>query len=153
MTTQTARPEWGRSKGLDWMDQAACKANPSAEYAFIYGSSRERKQAIQTFCHEACPVREECLTFGVESMSEGVWGGVYRTMADAQQDNSRQSSLRSHDRGRVRSRVVDMYNSGLSMRKIAHELQRSEQLIKVLVLEAGLKVRGGKQNGSASLVS
>lgn len=143
MTVQKFRPEWDSITGTAWMKNAACKSNPSAEHAFIYGGAKVRNQAIETFCGN-CPVREQCLNFGMESMSEGVWGGVHRTMADAQTLNNRQSAVRTHERGRMRSIVAKMYRAGLSIRKISYELKRSDETIKALIVEAGIPLRGCK---------
>ena len=145
---QKFRPDWGRSMTMDWYDRAACKENSEAEYAFFCAPAKVRNQAIKTFCHEACPVVEQCAQFGDESMSEGVWGGEYRTMTDAQQSNNRKSSIRDHERDHVRGVVVKMYESGMSMRQISKNLRRGDQTVRNLLVEAGVPLRNPVAHGS-----
>lgn len=147
---QKFRPEWGRTQSLNWFDQAACKNNPQAEYAFLHGPAKQRNQAIQTFCMDACPVRKECGQFGSESMSVGVWGGEH-IKTDSQHPNDRRSSVRAHERDGLREDVAKMYRSGLSIRRISRMFRRSDYTVKLLIVEAGLPLRGCKEDGGSTL--
>jgi len=140
-SAQRGRADWGTTLSRDWYDKAACRENAEAEYAFFYAPAKYRNQAIKTFCHEACPVKAECGQFGEESMSEGVWGGVHRTMAEAQQLNNRGSSIRYHERDQARESIAKMYTNGRSLRHIAQEMRCSDRTVRDFLVESGVPIR------------
>lgn len=60
----------------DWMDEAAC-GETKLESFFPSGVREYRKnQSWRPFC-DSCPVAKQCLQFGRESSSIGVYGGVF----------------------------------------------------------------------------
>lgn len=70
------RNDWERTDTLDWQDEAACA--DTNLYAFTPPSQKDytKNQAWRPFC-DGCPVAKQCLQFGRESDSQGLWGGVY----------------------------------------------------------------------------
>lgn len=60
-----------------WRDGAACR-HTNAELFFPAGSTGtavDQIEAAKSVCH-ACPVRDACLQFALESNQEaGIWGG------------------------------------------------------------------------------
>jgi WhiB family redox-sensing transcriptional regulator len=57
----------------DWYDDAACR---DAETDVFFPKSDADTEAAKAIC-AACPVREECLEFAIETRpSDGVWGGL-----------------------------------------------------------------------------
>jgi len=60
-----------------WRDDAACR-HTNAELFFPAGSTGiavDQIEAAKSVCH-ACPVRDACLQFALESNQEaGIWGG------------------------------------------------------------------------------
>lgn len=75
-TYRKDRNEWERSAPLAWQDEAACAGTNL--YAFTPPSQKDytKNQAWRPFC-DGCPVAKQCLQFGRESDSQGLWGGVY----------------------------------------------------------------------------
>lgn len=58
-----------------WYEDAACASHP-AEMFFPPSDDSSAARAAKTIC-AACPVRDECLSFALETaQSEGVWGGM-----------------------------------------------------------------------------
>lgn len=61
-----------------WMDDAACRDEPTALFFPKRGESTDRAKAI---CAR-CPVREECLDYSLETPTAdgtsvvGIWGGL-----------------------------------------------------------------------------
>jgi transcription factor WhiB len=133
MTVQTLVPVWKRSQGVDWQDSAACRENPTAEYAFWHGNAKERKQAIRAFCG-TCPVKKECATFGAESQSWGVWGGEHHERSG--------SPNRPHpDHDDLVNTVATMYLEGLSISRISDIVRRTDETVKRLLIESGTPFR------------
>ncbi len=78
-----------------WHEQAACVAYP-AEMFFPAVETPGASRAAKLVC-AACPVREECLSFALETaQSEGVWGGM---------DAGERRRLRRRMRDRARRRA------------------------------------------------
>lgn len=68
-----------------WQDLAACrgmaeKRKPNGEvvdYFFdTYETDEESRDAVKALC-ASCPVRQNCLIYGLENKLSGVWGGEY----------------------------------------------------------------------------
>ena len=60
----------------DWFDSAACRNLPSSMFFTNNNYSRpdsREEHAAKQVCH-TCPVRVECLAFGLEER-HGIWGG------------------------------------------------------------------------------
>lgn len=70
---------------LDWREDAACLTEGSPEEWFPNLSPgptarRQTESHAMTVCKTKCPVREECLTFAIESESHyGIYGGTTET--------------------------------------------------------------------------
>lgn len=78
-----------------WYEEAACASYP-AEVFFPPSDAPSAANAAKAIC-EGCPVREECLSFALETaQAEGVWGGM-----DA--GERRRLRRRLRDRGRRRA--------------------------------------------------
>lgn len=57
-----------------WMDRAACVGVENGDAIFFSESSAGRPVAAKAICGR-CPVREECLEYGLTE-NFGVWGGL-----------------------------------------------------------------------------
>lgn len=63
----------GTQEALAWRDEAACKTKPTE---IFYPERGEPAQAAKVVCW-SCPVRLECLSYGLANHDEhGVWGGT-----------------------------------------------------------------------------
>jgi WhiB family redox-sensing transcriptional regulator len=78
-----------------WHEDAACASYP-AEVFFPPTEAPSSSRVAKSIC-AACPVREECLSFALETaQSEGVWGGM---------DAGERRRLRRRARDRERRRA------------------------------------------------
>ncbi|MEA2023127.1 MAG: WhiB family transcriptional regulator [Actinomycetota bacterium] len=78
-----------------WYEDAACASYP-AEVFFPPGDAPSEANAAIAIC-ESCPVREECLSYALETaQAEGVWGGM---------DAGERRRLRRRRRDRARRRA------------------------------------------------
>lgn len=60
----------------DWRDRAACR-DEDTELFFPLGTASEAAIAMAKAVCRRCPVRDECLTWALESGEEhGIWGGL-----------------------------------------------------------------------------
>jgi hypothetical protein len=67
---------------MDWQEDAACASvlkdpDPELDLAFFPGRNRADIRWIEVrekFCR-GCPVREECLEYGLKYRYPGIWGG------------------------------------------------------------------------------
>jgi hypothetical protein len=58
-----------------WRDQAACLEVVSADYDLFFSDAAELQAEAIAMC-EACPVRDDCVTFAVRTGQHyGIWGG------------------------------------------------------------------------------
>lgn len=57
----------------DWFDQAACRGKPL--YLWFPDDKTPISKAAKQIC-DSCPVKQECLDYGVENEFYGVWGGL-----------------------------------------------------------------------------
>ena len=72
---------------LDWQEHSVCQwtDEPGLFDAFSEGSTPrewERVARAQAFCVE-CPVRAQCLEFGISLRESGVYGGYYLSKGHA----------------------------------------------------------------------
>ena len=78
-----------------WYEEAACASYP-AEVFFPSSEVPLESNPAKAIC-EGCPVREECLSFALETaQAEGVWGGM---------DAGERRRLRRRTRDRERRRA------------------------------------------------
>lgn len=78
-----------------WYEDAACASYP-AEVFFPPGEVPLAANQAKAIC-DGCPVREECLSFALETaQAEGVWGGM---------DAGERKRLRRRTRDRARRRA------------------------------------------------
>ncbi len=78
-----------------WYEEAACASHP-AEVFFPSIDAPSAANAAKAIC-ETCPVREECLSFALETaQADGVWGGM---------DAGERRRLRRRRRDRARRRA------------------------------------------------
>ena len=60
---------------LSWRELAACRDIVSAEYDPFFADTADLQAEAIAIC-EACPVRDDCLTFAVRTGQQyGIWGG------------------------------------------------------------------------------
>lgn len=79
-TYNTARPKQNGvievlnlSNLPEWHDRAACKGKATDLW---FPGQGESSAAAKQVCWEECPVREDCLDYGIATrQEEGVWGG------------------------------------------------------------------------------
>ncbi len=61
---------------IDWKSQAACRGYPD-ELFFPVGDTDEEQIATALAVCDSCKVREECLSYALESNQRaGIWGGT-----------------------------------------------------------------------------
>lgn len=78
-----------------WYEEAACASYP-AELFFPPSDAPSAANAAKAIC-QGCPVREECLSFALETaQAEGVWGGM-----DAGERRRLRRRLRDRERRRA----------------------------------------------------
>ena len=76
------RIEWGRvvmrpdtNVDTGWMDQAACKDEPTELFFFDERIERKRVAEAKAVC-DRCPVWKKCLDYAIETPVDfGIWGG------------------------------------------------------------------------------
>jgi hypothetical protein len=64
---------------MAWMNEALCQERDDLNWigdADHQDNKREAKRLASQFC-AYCPVRGECLLYGIASKSMGIWGGHY----------------------------------------------------------------------------
>jgi WhiB family transcriptional regulator, redox-sensing transcriptional regulator len=58
-----------------WREEAACREVVTADYDPFFADSTQLQAEAIVLC-EACPVRDDCLTFAVRTGQQyGIWGG------------------------------------------------------------------------------
>lgn len=63
--------------GQEWRLEAACRGAPHKSAARAFGGATAQAGFIKEFCRH-CEVKKECLAFGVDPDSNGVYGGTTR---------------------------------------------------------------------------
>ena len=64
---------------MDWMSRGACQgADPELFFPIAAnGPALEQIWAAKGICR-CCPVRRPCLSFGLKTPQDGIWGGTTR---------------------------------------------------------------------------
>jgi hypothetical protein len=68
-----------KEQKTEWMNQAACQDRDDLAWIPDADDSEDKihaKKLAKTFCLD-CPVRGECLQYGITTKSMGIWGGSY----------------------------------------------------------------------------
>jgi len=71
-------PVTSRARSLSWMSRGAClQADPELFFpiAAVTGLAAQQTEAAKAVCGP-CTVRKNCLSFALEAMPEGIWGGT-----------------------------------------------------------------------------
>lgn len=66
-------------RSMDWMSQGACqREDPELFFPIAAGGpALEQIRTAKRVCL-CCPVRPECLSFGLKTTQDGIWGGTTR---------------------------------------------------------------------------
>lgn len=56
----------------DWRDDAACRGRP---IDWFYPETQDLNERAMEICRD-CPVRQECLDYGIKNEEFGIWGGM-----------------------------------------------------------------------------
>jgi WhiB family redox-sensing transcriptional regulator len=66
-----------RFRFLGWMAQGACqRADPELFFPIAAGGANlPRIKAAKAIC-QGCPVRDPCLSYGLATRQDGIWGGT-----------------------------------------------------------------------------
>ena len=67
---------YSESQGLAWTDEAECKGLDRELFFDIYEQNPKKAAEVDELCF-TCPVRLECLKFGVDTNGTGCFGGTY----------------------------------------------------------------------------
>jgi WhiB family transcriptional regulator, redox-sensing transcriptional regulator len=65
-------------RSVSWMSRGACRqADPELFFPIAIGAGRAARQveAAKAVC-DPCAVRPNCLSYALETMPEGIWGGT-----------------------------------------------------------------------------
>jgi WhiB family transcriptional regulator, redox-sensing transcriptional regulator len=92
-------PVASRAGALGWMSRGACRQmDPELFFPVAAGARRAARQAAtaKAVCGR-CAVRADCLSYALEIMPEGIWGG---TTQDERRAGLRPSGLRAGGRSR-----------------------------------------------------
>jgi WhiB family redox-sensing transcriptional regulator len=71
-------PVTSGARSLSWMSRGACQqADPELFFPIAAGTSAAARQveAAKAVC-SLCAVRANCLSYALEAMPEGIWGGA-----------------------------------------------------------------------------
>lgn len=71
-------PVTSRVRFLSWISRGACRqADPGLFFPIgaVTGSGARRAEAAKAVCGP-CAVRADCLSYALEAMPEGIWGGT-----------------------------------------------------------------------------
>lgn len=59
---------------MSWQDKGLCSNKPELNHLFYSTDSTEKAQA-KGLCFSGCPIQATCLTYGVRTRQQGIWGG------------------------------------------------------------------------------
>ena len=80
---------------FSWQDYGACVDLPDAEFdPFVSIKDSEAVKRNKKICSE-CSVREECLSYGYSTRSEGMWGGKFTADPGERRSIALYNSLKS----------------------------------------------------------
>ena len=96
------------SDSTTWQTRKACKPR-DADLFFPQDAEAVEERAWQWICG-SCPVRVQCLEFGVKATATGVYGGVY--LEDGIE------TVEIDDPELLRARIVELYLQGVSGKSI-----------------------------------
>ena len=71
-------PVTSGARSLSWMSSGAClQSDPDLFFpiATVTGPAARQAEAAKAVCR-SCVVRKNCLSFALEAMPEGIWGGT-----------------------------------------------------------------------------
>ena len=98
-------PVASRAGALGWMSRGSCRQmDPELFFPVAAGALRASRQAAtaKAVCGR-CAVRADCLSYALEIMPEGIWGG---TTQDERRAGLRPSGLRPGGRSRGMGNVA-----------------------------------------------
>jgi WhiB family transcriptional regulator, redox-sensing transcriptional regulator len=78
-------------RSLSWMSRGACRqVDPELFFpiAAVAGAAARQAEAAKAVC-DACAVRANCLSYALEAMPEGIWGGTTMEERAARRRRSR----------------------------------------------------------------
>ena len=86
---------------MSWMSRGACRqADPELFFpiADVTGPAARQAEAAKAVCG-ACAVRANCLSYALDAMPEGIWGGttVDERLAARRRPFRRRASAQSHE--------------------------------------------------------
>jgi WhiB family transcriptional regulator, redox-sensing transcriptional regulator len=98
-------PVTSGARSLSWMSRGACRqADPELFFpiAAVTGPAARQVEAAKAVC-ERCAVRANCLSYALEAMPEGIWGGttLEERRAARRRPFRRRASAQSRDTVRV----------------------------------------------------
>lgn len=59
---------------IEWMEEALCSSMPVNFFFDDYLNDDDIAIKVNELC-KSCPVQVECLNFGLDTKSTGIWGG------------------------------------------------------------------------------
>jgi WhiB family redox-sensing transcriptional regulator len=94
-------PVTSRARSLSWMSRGAClQADPELFFpiAAVTGPAAQQTEAAKAVCGP-CTVRKNCLSFALEAMPEGIWGGTTldERLAARRRRSRHQTSVQSRE--------------------------------------------------------
>jgi WhiB family redox-sensing transcriptional regulator len=100
-------PVTSGARSLSWMSRGACRqADPELFFPVsVTGSGMRQAEVAKAVCGR-CAVRANCLSYALEIMPEGVWGGTTREERQAARRSSGRRA-RGHSRGTVGAAVTE----------------------------------------------
>jgi WhiB family transcriptional regulator, redox-sensing transcriptional regulator len=94
------------ARSVSWMSRGACRqADPELFFpiATVKSAAVRRAKAAKAVC-AACAVRATCLSYALEAMPEGIWGGT--TLEERRTARRRLSRLQANSRSPETARAA-----------------------------------------------
>lgn len=100
-------PVTSGARSLSWMSSGAClQADPDLFFPVaVTGQAARQAEAAKAVCGP-CAVRKNCLSFALEAMPEGIWGGTTPDERRAARRRPSRYQARSPSRGLVSAPVT-----------------------------------------------